>query len=366
MTQGFVSPFWPRSPTRRKKPSPTVLGGGRDLIDELGDHLTVATHDDYRLALMGALAALDDPRVAPMMKTLFRAATRPREAALAARRLLREPDFDRTHFFTPFLDSSPAEPQARTAANALADLPPDTPAQGVRIALLCDLPYPTPPVNDETEEIWWLESLGPRSAVARTLLENMGPEAYDRIRHHGEEGPEEWRAWLLEWGGRVHPAMTVESILKALRNGSDRLRERALDVIAVMEGGPALFVADTTPLTDSPDPGVRRAALRAGGTVTDVRVSLHEEADLSCRLLLIDRLPRLYGTEAADDLSRLMGDEEWRVRNVAAMALAQLGETGRATAQRLLQSEREVARIAAAQTLMALDGEGEETPPLFR
>ncbi len=327
---------------------------GRDLLDEIFEQLTAARNNSHRQALLGAVVVFNDARVVDALKTLFRTCHDNKEIAICARRLAMEPEFDLIKFFSRYLEKDARPLQARHTANLLAKVEGHSSNNSVRIAVLCDVPFPTPPFDDDTETAWLEELRGLHAHKAQVLLESLGEAAFSRMRKKWDDFPVELKVWLLGWGGRGHQAMTVELCLKALKEGPDELKLAALQAVAGSGAARELFGSHTTKLLDNPNSRIRLKALQAGAEAPDARAMLERESDMEIRLLLIPQLAKAYGEKAVDDLVRLVEDEDWRVRNVATTALVSLGATAAQAAENILDHERVEVRAAAAQVLSAL------------
>ena len=110
-----------------------------------------------------------------------------------------------------------------------------------------------------------------------------------------------------------------------------------------------------TALVSHPDPEARAAAARAlrryphAESVDAVRAMLEDPQDF-VRAAAAQALGALRATEAEPQLERGLSDGAWWVRFRCALALAQLGEPGRAALRRARQSRDKFAREMAVMT----------------
>lgn len=324
---------------------------GLDLLDEMLAQIPQAEQKVHRWALVGALSAFGDPRVEEALKDIFRSSSDAREASMCAARLAISTAQDNRPFFLPFLDKGTLPLQARFAANALARFDGHSAEDRVRIAVLCDLPISTPPLDDETEDVW-LETLrGPYSYSARGLLESGGELNFEHLLEKWDQLNAELKVWLLGWGGRAHYAGIAELCVKALEEGPDEAILAALQTIATLELAPDTLQNPANGFLRHPRREIRLAALRAGAEVVEPRNMLMNESDTETRLLLIPRLAAAHGKDALPDLLGLLHDERWEIRNTAAMALISLGDIAADAVEGLMNHESIQIRVAAAQVL---------------
>ncbi|MCJ8498954.1 HEAT repeat domain-containing protein [Desulfatitalea alkaliphila] len=327
---------------------------GTDLLSELFQQVHTQRHRDLRQALLGTLSVFRDERVAPAFQNHFRATRDDREAWICARRLACEPGDRMRSFFLGFLRRHPHPPQSRCAANILARETGHAPADAVRIAVHCDVPFPTPPLDDTTEAAW-LDALQ-ETTTARTtliLLESLGPHAYHRLRERWTTLGRGQKQWLLAWGARAGDARAVELCLEALQSCDAALQLAALQAIEKFGAARYLFRHAAAPFVEHPDKAIAAAALRAGAAVPDPAALLHRESDPRVRRLLVARLAEAQGEAAIPALSALLADNDWRIRNQAADALASLGPRAAAAVADLTEDDREEVRVAARQVVAA-------------
>lgn len=324
---------------------------GTDLIKELCDQLNLARQTNLRQTLLGTLSVFKDARVAPVMRTLFRTSRHPKEIAICAQRLACEPASAVNAFFLDQLKPPIKLDQARWAANMLARKTGHAPADAVYIAVRCDVPFSTPPLDDDTEAAWLAALQGDCARNAQILLETMGEAAFNRLRPQWPVMPIALKQWLLNWGGRANFARVVELCLDTLEEETEDMLIAALDAIARFGSGRRLFRSAVSRFGRHPEKRIRAAALKAGAQVADVRAMLAAEPDPKIRLLLIPRLASAYGEAAVDDLLKLFDDADWRIRSMAVTSLASLGAGAIAATQRRSEDKRIEVRVAAAQVL---------------
>jgi hypothetical protein len=327
---------------------------GHDLLDEMLAQIPKAPEKVHRWALVGAISAFDDPRVEEALKDIFRTSGDAREASMCTERLAISPAEARACFVTLQAEGSPPL-QARFSANALARFEGYSPEERVRIAVLCDLPFSTPPLDDETERAWLEELERPSSHRARGLLESGGDLVFARLREKGDAFTPELKVWLLGWGGRANYAGTAELCVRALEEGPDEVRLAALRTVSGLGSAPDTLRHLVTRFLDHPDREMRLAALQAGAEVADPRGMLMNESDLEARLLLIPRLAAAYGADAVPDLVGLLHDESWEIRNTVTVALISLGGAAAEAVEKLMNHESIAVRAAAAQVLEGIN-----------
>lgn len=323
---------------------------GTDLLAELFLQVNTQRNPELRQALLGTLSVFKDERVAPALQNHFRTTRDDREALICARRLACEPSAQMRTFFLGFLRQAPRPPQARCAANILAREAGHAPADAVYIAVHCDVPFPTPALDDTTEAAWLDALQGTTTGrTARILLESLGPQAFHRLRNRWATLGCEQQQWLLAWGARAGDARAVELCLEALQSGDAALQLAALQAIDGFGAARHLFRHAAAPFVQHPDKTLAAAALRAGATVPDPAALLDQERDPRMRLLLIARLAEAQGEAAIPALLALLADSDWRIRNQASAALASLGPNAATAVRKFSEDAREEVRLAAHQ-----------------
>ena len=328
---------------------------GRHLLTEMIDQLEATRHQVLRHALLSTLSVFKDAGVVEVMKSCFRTSRDAREVMICTRRLAGEPEHEMREFFLKYLARGTMSNQARCAANILALLNGHSPGDAVRIAVLSDNPFATPPLDEKNEKFWHEELCGPFVKKTQILLESLGEPAFTHLRKKWDSLSVDIKTWLLDWGGRSHRTMTVELCLKAFEErGPDELSLIALKTVAALGAPMEMFRSHATELFSSSNPEIRAAALLAGADIADVRMELKMESDRDIRLNLIPRLADAYGEAAMDDLIHLLEDKDWRIRNMATATLISLGEAAAEAMESILDHELPAVRAAANQVLRNL------------
>jgi hypothetical protein len=328
---------------------------GRHLLTEMIEQLKATPYPLLRRALLFALSVFKDSRVVDVMKRCFRTSHDAQEVIICTRRLAEEPEHDVRAFFVKYLEKGARLNQARCAANILARLNGHSPNDAVRIAVLCDSPFTTPPLDENTEKFWHEALCGPFFKRTRILIESLDEPAFRHLRKNWDYLSVDIKLWLLDWGGRSHKALAARLCLKSFEEGGpDELSRIALKTTAIL--GTRMFCSHATKLFNSPNPKIRVAAILAGADIADVRSALTKETDLDTRLKLIPRLAEAYGETAIEDLTRLIEDKDWRIRNIATATLISFGKTAARAMESILDHEQPAVRVAANQVLIALSG----------
>jgi|GEM_PF-3324130 hypothetical protein len=330
---------------------------GRHLLGEMIDQLKTTPYPLLRRALLFALSAFKDSSVVEAMKSYFRTSHDAQEVIICTRRLAEEPEHDVRAFFVKFIERGIRSNQARCAANILARLDGHCPGDAVRIAVLSDIPFTTPPLDESTENYWYEALCGPFVKKTQILIESLGEPAFRHLRRNWDYLSIDIRIWLFDWGGRSHKALTVALCLKTFEEeGPDALSLSALKTAAIVGTSVEIFRSHATKLFNSTNPEIRAAALLAGADIADVRAALAVEADLETRLKLIPRLADAYGETAIDDLVHLLEDKDWRIRNIATATLVSFGKAAVHAMESILDHEQPAVRVAANQVLIAVSG----------
>ena len=328
---------------------------GRHLLTEMIDQLKSTPYQLLRRALLSTLSVFKDARVVEVIKRYFRTSRDAQEVMICTRRLAGEPEHEVREFFLEYLARGAGSNQSRCAANILARLNGHSPGHSVRIAVLSDIPFATPPLDEKTEKFWYEELCGPFVKKTQVLIESLGEPAFKHLRNDWNYLSVDIKIWLLDWGGRSHKSMTVELCLKTLEEGgADELSLIALKTVAILGAPMEMFRSHATELFSSADPEIRAAAILAGADIADVRMELKMESDLGIRLKLIPRLAEAYGETAIDDLIYLLEDNDWRIRSIATAALISLGGAAAEAMESILDHELMGVRAAANQVLIAL------------
>ena len=328
---------------------------GRDLLTEMIDQLKATPYQLLRRALLVTLSVFKDVGVVEVMKNCFRTSRDAREVMICTRRLAREPEHEVRGFFLKYLAPGTRSNQARCAANILARMDGHSPGDAVRIAVLSDIPFSTPPLDGTTEKFWQEELCGSFFEKTRILLESLGEPAFKSLQKNWDSFSVDNKMWLLDWGGKSHKTMTTELCLKAFQEGGpDELILTTLKTAAILEAPAEMFRCRATELFSNPNPEIRAAALLAGADIADVRTEFEMESDPDIRLKLIPRLAEAYGETAIHDLIQLLEDKDWRIRNIAVAALISLGEPAAEAMESILDHDLPAVRVAANQVLTAL------------
>lgn len=327
---------------------------GSGLLDELLYHLNHNEDGIYRLALLNALAAFREPRLVEVFKNEMSGAKDTHAVMLAAAWLAGEPEERMRDFMSSILRRDGSPDRAVIAANVMTAYEGVEPRDKVRVAVVANLPYPTPPLDDETEETWLSELGGKRAERAMALLEGLGEGAFLRLRGKRAAFDEEVNGWLMDCGARKHQVYAVELLADALKSGSDGLVLRALESIPRLGQASVLFRTLLGRFLEHPEKGIRLAALRAGAPVEGIKERLAGEQDKDIRLELISRLAGEQGEAAVPVLVELLHDKAWEIRAGATNALIRIGRPAIDAVKPLIDIEDEKVRIAAAQVLIAL------------
>lgn len=327
---------------------------GRELLDELITLWRDSGDSGFKLAVLTTMSVFRDMRLVRIFKSEMSRAGDTQTMLIAASRLADEPEDDMRDFMAKMLWRDTPTEHARVAANIMAKYKNLEPDERVRIAVYCDITFPTPPLDDTTEAAWLKELEGPRDDRARALVESLGEEAFLRLRDKWDALSEDLRKWMLGWGAKEHPVYTVELVANILRDGPEGLLIPALQATAEMGEAGALFRDLISGYAAHQDNAVRLAALRADAPVEDVTSMLSEEQDDEIRLELISALVREKGEGAVDELVSLLDDKSWRIRAGATEGLVRIGKPAVEAVKPLVGKVDEKARLAAVQILVAL------------
>ena len=329
---------------------------GRDLLTEMIGQLEKTGIRLLRRSILVALAVFDDARVLETMENSFHNSNDAQEATICARRLAAMPLEEVKKFFIPYLAPGAPVNQARCAASILGRLNGHPPAHSIRIAVLTDGPFDTPPVNESTEKYWLKELGGPWADKAQVLLETLGEPAYNYLAGCWSDLSVDIKIRMLDWGARARYERTISLCRQALdEGGPEEVDLAALKTAAALKAPTTLTEFRATELYYAGTrPDIKAAALRAGANVTDIRLELAKETETNIRLGLIARMTEVYGQEAIGDLVGLFEDKDWRVRSGAVNALISLGPSAAGAVKKLRTHANPAIRAAAEQVLTAL------------
>jgi hypothetical protein len=326
-----------------------------ELVDYLFQLLGRTGDSSYRSVLLATLAAFRDPRIPDLFMTEMAGSRDPEQVITAAARLAAEKGEKVRCFMARMLRRNAETTQARMAANILAGFGDLRPEERVRIAVLTDVPFATPPLDDTTERAWLAELAGDAAERAGILLEDFGSEAFLRLRGKWTALDESTRKWLLRWGARDHPLYVIEALAEALKSGPPALVLEALAAISSLGPSAALFQPALGKFVDNEDKAIRIAAIMAGASLTGIQGRIHAEKDTELRLALIARLPEEEG--ALQALVDLLADDSWEIRAAATQALINMGGPALEAVGPLLSHASEKVRASAAQILAAAGAE---------
>ncbi|MBD3177090.1 MAG: hypothetical protein GF320_18090 [Armatimonadia bacterium] len=322
---------------------------GRDLVDDLLALLDGWGASPLFVAGVACLLALDDPRVLEWCEDQFARMEDPELAALVGERLADLPERRRVELLQPVLMAEGRPAHARISAGLLSDCRLADDACVVRRTLL--LGEPASP-GDATR-LWMDELRGPWWPLARAALEDCGAQTVRALDPHARDMDDDTLTWLLRLAAEHAPDDAPQAMARAL--GSDdptQLRaalgcaERAAEPVREPLG------SLITPLVHHPDPGVRADAVAAGAAIADVPAALSAEAAPEVRVAL---LSRLSGNTAA--LSRVLMDDDWRVRARATELLIAAGSRAEEHVAPLVEGAPPATRLAATQVLIGLGRE---------
>jgi len=324
---------------------------GRDLVEELAAQLGQARDVNLRRALAATLAVLQDPRALKALAEALLSSHDMQEIMVCAQRLAADPASGYTGMLISCLRSHDKPLQARAAATVLAQDQGLSPADRVRVALLCDVDFETPLFAADNADTWLAELGGSLGQRARALLKTQGRETWDGLAGSWQGLALAGRAWLLDWGCRDYPDQAGALCLRALKEGPDDLRLAALQAAGSLPAPPDDLREAIGPYLSAADGEIRLAAARAMDRIGDVRPLLGKERDPRVQVALVPHLARQPEEEAAPALAALLESADWRVRGATAQALRGLGEAGRQAVESLREHPRLEVRAAAAQVL---------------
>lgn len=325
---------------------------GMELIDYLLQLLGQNTDSSYRPALLAALGAFSDPRIPDVFMSEMERSGDPESVMAAAARLAGEKGDRVRQFMARMTRRNAMTTQARMAANIMAGYGELRPEERVRIAVIADVPFDRPSLDDETERAWLGELAGDSAERARPLLEGLGLYAFLRLRGKWQSLDENSKAWLLRWGARDHQLYSIELLAEVLNSGSKALVLEALIAVADMGQAAALFRPGLVRYLDHDDHAIRIAAIQAGAPLIKIKDRIFAEQDVDLRLALIARLSEEEG--ALHTLLDLLADNRWEIRAAATRALIRLGDPAAEAVRPFLRHGNENMRVSAAQVLGAI------------
>lgn len=235
-----------------------------------------------------------------------------------------------------------------------------SPAERVRVALLTDQEYPTPPVDATTLDAWIDGLNGVLGDRARALVETHADAALRLMGHWGRLS-DRTRDWLLAWCARTEP-VTARAAVASILGGplSPEVARAALRSARAVGLDPETIAPERIrEWIAHPDPGVRAAAVEAGlGGPAHVAATLASPSEArDVRLAALHRCAAHPSEAPADALIALLSDPDWRIRAAAADALAMLGDPIVGRVKDVMLGASEAARAAAARVLVTLRGE---------
>lgn len=330
---------------------------GRDLVGELSRQAFEIPNSDLKADLLYALSKFRDPRALNVFKRQISVSGDPEVIRLAGTYLSLEPEENTKDILPGLIMQERSAFRAGVAARAMANWKTPSVREAIRVAAYVPA-GPLPPVIDEKTDGDWLKELeGPQRGRARELLEGQGEDAFLHLRRKWTCLSTDLKAWLLEWGVRLHPAYTVELLIRALDEGPDALRVVSLEGISRMEGAKALFRQLASRFLKSEDSAMRRAALRAGAMPEVWQEALEKEPDSDVRVELVRLLAEEKNEEAASALLSALKDLDPRVRAASADALAAVGHRVVGELRSLIDGPKDEVRAAAVQALLRLGDE---------
>ena len=328
---------------------------GMELIDYLLQLLGQNTDSSYRPVLLAALGAFSDPRIPDVFMSEMERSGDPESVMAAASRLAAEKGDRVRQFMARMTRRSATTTQARMAANIMAHYEDLLPEERVRIAVIADVSFDAPSLDDETERAWLRELAGDSAEQARLLFEGFGSDAFLRLRGKWLSLDDNSRAWLLRWGARDHQLYSIELLVEALKYGSKALVLEALIAVSGMGSAAALFRLGLIRFLDDDDRAIRIAAIKAGVPLTGIRERIFAEQDVELRLALIARLSGEEG--ALQTLLDLLADNRWEIRAAATRALKLLGKPAVDAVKPFLTHSDVNVRASAAQVLGAISAD---------
>ena len=326
---------------------------GMDIVDMLCGQAVALSASTLRTMVLGALGEFRDARVKALFRKEIMVSQDVEVISIAARFLSAEPEDEVRGIFSTLLTQNNSLPHARAAANAMATFTSLTGAERVRIAMLSDVDFAAPLLDEKTEPFWVKELGGPLGGRARELIGSQGGTAFGFLRKRWETLPEGLKEWLLRWGAAEHPAFTVELILHGLDSGSDPLVRASLECVASLGAAGKIFESLTGRYLSHPDPAVRIAAVRAGVEGLDWEDALAEENDPAVKIEMVGRLADARGASAVPTLVRLVEEGDSRLRAASTLALQRLGKDAVEGVKPLMEHADQAVKVAAAQVLIA-------------
>ncbi len=331
--------------------------GGRDLVGELSRQAYEIPDSDLKADLLAALSKFRDPRALNVFKRQIAVSGDPEAIRLAGTYLSLEPEENTKDILPGLLMQERSAFRAGVAARAMAGWKTPSAREAIRVAVYVPDAPPPPSIDEATRRHWLKELEGPQRGRARELLEAQGENAFLHMRGRWADLSTDLKAWLLEWGVRLHPAYAVELLISALEEGPDALRVASLQGISRMKEAKALFRQPASRFLKSEDPALRLAALRAGAMPEAWRQALEKEPDGNVRVELVRLLAEEKREEAAPVLLAALKDADPRVRAASADALAAVGRGVVGELRCLMDGPEAEVRAAAVQALLRLGDE---------
>jgi len=334
------------------------LHADRDLIDVLLDQARSTPLAAEWLTLVNALAVFSDPRVAAFFTGVLAEHVDPSVLFLASDYLAtRRARIPRATLEQLLLQNdSPA--RARAAAPLMMGIGVRTPAERLRVALLCEGAGKAPPFANAADP-YLAELRGPFLHDARAALIAQGDDAATALFTYWPALDDATREWLIEWSIATLPSSAIDSIVqRVVDSNDDRLLRAAL--LRVAERSDVSITRSAEVLAHwlrHRDPGIRRAAVLkcappfALGRLVEI---IDTDVDASVRAAALWRLAIDFNARALPQLLNALGDEDWQVRAAAVEGLIDVGVDARSNVRALVHDARLPVRAAAVDVLLGL------------
>ena len=243
----------------------------------------------------------------------------------------------------------------RLAANLLSDctalLAPEV---ALRVAILSDHNLPIEEVRAETLNLWIGELSGTYRLSVRRILSGKEPSSLAVLLENWRRLPADVATWVIAQAVQKKIAITKRVLMEILETGED---------VAVLKH--ALNALKRFAITDRDDRvlesllrheevSVRTAALEAGRTALPWGQWLDDDVPEEVRLAVLRRIARHRHEGAMPHLSRLLQDENWKIRAGATEALVALAPASLQILTAHLTGDHHDAKVSAAQALQRL------------
>ena len=334
------------------------LHADRDLIDVLLHQARSTPVAAEWLTLVNALAVFSDPRVVAFFTCVLAEHCEPSVLFLASDYLAtRRARIPRATLEQLLLQNdSPA--RARATAPLMMGIGVRTPAERLRVALLCEGAGKAPPFANAIDA-YLAELRGPFLQDARAALIAQDDDAATALFAYWAALDNATKEWLIEWSIATLPASAIDEVIERVVDSNDEGLLR-IALLRVAERPDVSITPSAEVLAHwlrHRDPGIRRAAIlksAAPFALQRLVAIIDTDVDAGVGAAATWRLTVDFNARALPQLLNALGDEDWQVRAAAVEGLVAVGDDVRTDVRSLVHDARLPVRVAAVDVLLGL------------